>query len=134
MISVLDVASGDEISIVPEQPGFVKALHWSPDGALLLYAMSESYETPVTSVVALNADGTNAQQVDFGVPGFELAFHDLGWLDAQTPLVLVASGAQVELHALPLSSFDATGLRPIGAFPAPADQQGQILYVPGGRG
>jgi hypothetical protein len=131
MISVLDVASGNEISIVPEQPGFVKALHWSPDGALLLYAMSESYETSITSVVALNADGTNAQQVDFGVQGFELAFHDLGWLDAQTPLVLVASGAQVELHALPLNSFDATGLRPIGTFPAPADQQAQLLYVPG---
>jgi hypothetical protein len=36
------------------EQGFVKDLNWSPDGAVLLYAASESYDSPATSVVLMN--------------------------------------------------------------------------------
>jgi dipeptidyl aminopeptidase/acylaminoacyl peptidase len=133
-IAILDVASANETEIAPTRPGFVKALRWSPDGAMLLYALSEGYESPVTSVIAIDADGTNQQRVDFGVKGLELAVHDLDWRDATTPLVLVANQAgRIELNALPISSFEATGLRSLGAFKGDAGNQlPQILYVPRG--
>jgi Tol biopolymer transport system component len=133
-IAILDIASGNETTIVLSRQGLVKALRWSPDGARLLYAMSETYDTLVTSVVALDADGSNQQQVDFGATGFELAVHDLAWRDAETPLVLVTNQmGQIELNALPLDSFDATGLQSLGTFEGDAgDQAPQILYVPRG--
>ena len=133
-IKVLDVGSGGATEIAPTQQGLVKTLRWSPDGTKLLYALSEDYSSPVTSVIAVNADGSNPQRVDFGVQGFELAVHDLAWRDATTPLVLLTNQAgQVELDALPVDAFDATGLRPLGEFGEPVEGQiPQILYVPPG--
>ena len=82
----------------------------------------------------LNADGTNEQRVDFGVKGLELKIHDLAWQDSKTALVLIADqNGKIELNALPISSFDPTGLRPLAAFgKQAADQVSQILYVPRG--
>jgi hypothetical protein len=133
-IEILDIASGHETVIAPLKQGFVKALHWSPDGTMLLYAASDAYESAVTSVSVLNADGTNEQRVDFGVKGLELKVHDLAWQDSKTPLVLIADqNGTSELNALPVSSFDPTGLRPLAAFgKQSADQVSQILYVPRG--
>ncbi len=133
-ITILDIASGHETVITPLKQGFVKALHWSPDGTMLLYATSEAYESLVTSVSVLNADGTNEQRVDFGVKGLELKVHDLAWQDSKTALVLIADqNGKIELNALPISSFDPTGLRPLAAFgKQAADQVSQILYVPRG--
>ena len=133
-IKVLDLASGGETEIAPTQQGLVRALRWSPDGALLLYALSADYSSLVRSVAAVNADGSNAQQVDFGAQGFELNVHDVAWRDAATALVLATNQmGQVELSQLPLDSFDVTGLRPLGDFGRPAEGQiPQILYVPRG--
>jgi hypothetical protein len=85
-------------------------------------------------VVAVNADGSNAQRVDFGATGFEQVVHDLAWRDTTTALVLATNQmGQVELSALPLDAFDMTGLQPLAQFGAPAqDQIPQILYVPRG--
>jgi len=133
-IAILDIASGHETVIAPLKQGVVKALHWSPDGTMLLYAASEAYESAVTSVSVLNADGTNEQRVDFGVKGLELKVHDLTWQDSKTPLLLIADqNGKIELNALPISSFDPTGLRPLAAFgKQAAGQVSQILYVPRG--
>jgi hypothetical protein len=133
-IKVLDLASGSQTEIAPTQQGLVRALRWSPDGTMLFYALAEDYSSPVSSVVAVNADGSNAQRVDFAAAGFELVVHDLAWRDAKTPLVLVTNQmGQVALNALPLDSFDATGLQSLGEFGAPAqDQIPQLLYVPRG--
>lgn len=133
-ITVLDLNSGNATEIVPLQQGLVRALRWSPDSAKVLYALSDDYSSPVASVIAVNADGSNVQRVDFGATGFEQVAHDLAWRDATTALVLVTNQmAQVELSALPLDSFDVNGLQPLGHFGAPAqDQMPQLLYVPRG--
>jgi hypothetical protein len=133
-IKVLDLGSGSETEIAPTQQGLVRALRWSPDRVKLLYALSDDYSSPVASVVAVDADGSNARRVDFGAAGFEVVVHDLAWRDAATALMLVTNQmGQVELNALPLASFDVTGLRPLAAFGQPSEGQvPQIVYVPRG--
>jgi hypothetical protein len=133
-VQVLDVASGVMREVLPESSQFVKGVRWSPDGRLLLVSTSQSWEDPVTRLRVMNADGGNEQVVDFGVRGFWLDLRDIAWADSQTPLVLVSNlqERRVELHALPVTSFDATGLRPLGEFPQPDDVRETIaiLYVP----
>ncbi len=132
-VAILDVVSGQVTTIAPERQGFVKALRWSPDGARLLYAAAETYDTPVTSVYAVGADGSGEQRIDIGVQGLGPAFRDLAWRDGETALVLLANeGGQLELHELSIHAFDPTGLKRLEVFDGaqPGGGQDQIVYVP----
>jgi dipeptidyl aminopeptidase/acylaminoacyl peptidase len=132
-ILLLDIANGDERELVPEQAALIRALRWSPDSAQIAYAAAANYESSETVVGVMNADGSNLQTVEFGVPGFGYRVRDLAWQDSSTPLVLLVNDeGKLELHALPISSFDATGLRPLATFDAEPTgaPPAQILYAP----
>jgi hypothetical protein len=132
-IRVLDVASGQETTIVPSQPGFVRQLLWSPDGRMLLYSMSDNYGAPTATVVAVGQDGSGAQHIDFDVQGQRMNLADLGWRDNQTALVLLGdAGARLELRALPLDAFDAQGIQLIDTFAGQIDSDHRIVYMPRG--
>ncbi|HWQ16073.1 MAG TPA: hypothetical protein VNL77_24950, partial [Roseiflexaceae bacterium] len=133
-VVVAELPSGRLHDLAAEAPQLVKALHFSPDERRVLYSLSARYDSPVTTLRTMRLEGAGAQAVDFGVSGFRLALRDIAWADDGTPLVLVSNleAGRVELHALPLDSFDATGLRPLGEFPRPTDEHAdvRILYVP----
>ncbi|HEX5691629.1 MAG TPA: hypothetical protein VFX76_16560, partial [Roseiflexaceae bacterium] len=130
-IRVFDVASRQETTIVASQPGFVRQLRWSPDGATLLYSMSSNYGASTAMLVAIGRDGSGAQQIEFDVQGQGMMLADIGWRDSQTALVLLGDpGAQLELHALPLSAFNTQGMQQIGVAAGRIDTDHRILYVP----
>lgn len=134
-VRVVDLQSGAERELLPEQSAQVRGVRWSPDGAMVLVSSGTTWNDPVTSLRVMNADGSGEQVVEFGAQGLALELRDIAWADEQTPLVLVLDqqAGQVQLHALPVTSFDASGLRLLGEFPAPenAGETVDILYVPG---
>jgi hypothetical protein len=132
-IAILEAGSGNMTEILPDQQGLTRAIRWSPDGTKLLFARSNDYEAPITSIHALNADGTNEQVVEVGAPGVVATYSDIAWRDDTTPLLLSAeAGQRLQLYALPLNSFDITGLRPLGTFDRRSADRApdQIVYVP----
>lgn len=136
-ITVLDTASGQQTEIAPSQQMLVRAVRWSPDGSRLLYAVAKEYQSPATSIHALSADGSNEQVVEVGAPGVKATYSDIAWQDDATALLLSAqSDGYVHLYALPLSSFDITGLSPLAAFErrATQGQADEIVYVPRAAG
>lgn len=136
-ITVIDTVSGQQTEIAPSQQMLVRAVRWSPDGSRLLYAVAKGYQSPATSIHALSADGSNEQVVEVGAPGIKATYSDIAWKDDATALLLSAqSDGYVHLYALPLSSFDITGLSPLAAFErrAAQGQADEIVYAPRASG
>lgn len=134
-IAVLDLASGQERTLVPEAQRVVRQLRWSPDSSRLLYASAIGYESGMTTIHALGADGSSERSLDVGISGsVRVAYADVAWRDGQTALLLAgeADGA-AHLYALPLGAFEAAGLQPLAAFPRGQAQPGMdaIVFTPG---
>jgi hypothetical protein len=131
-ITLLDIASGTETTIVPERQQVIKALRWSPDESRLLYAESVDYQSTVTTLHVLNADASPEQALELGGKAGGPTFTDAVWRNDNTVLLLSAEGGpRLQLYTLPLDSFDITGLLPIMGIRIEPDQRlDQIVYTP----
>jgi hypothetical protein len=131
-ITIMNMASGFEMPVVPERQQVIKALAWSPDGSRLLYAESVDYQSTVTTLHVLNADATPEQVLELGARAGAPAFTDIVWRDNDAVLLLSAEGGpRLQLYRLPLDSFTVVGLQPIMGIRSDPDQrQDQIVYSP----
>ncbi len=111
-----DLRDRSETELTPMETRFVKAIAWSPDGAQLLYTTSNTYESRETTLHLVPADGSSERTIVFGQLGLLAPLRDATWQDATTILILVWDEArQFDLYALPISSFDLTSSRAVGA-------------------
>lgn len=115
-LTVVDVATGGQQVIVPQQTGQIMALRWSPDGAALAYSTITEWEAPARTLHLLAGAGYEGVTLDLGALG---ALHDIAWRDAATVLLLVtdASGA-LRLYELPATATDAAAAVEIGVYDA----------------
>lgn len=122
---------GNQLATIRElQPGLLRALSWSPDRSMLVYALAPDYQTPNVTLHLVRADGSGAQELDLAAAGVGL-FRDVAWRDAAT-LLLLTEGEQLQLSALPSDNFDAVALQSLRTFDGqqPGEGNGRILYVP----
>jgi hypothetical protein len=131
-ITLLDIASGTETTIVPERQQVIKALHWSPGESRLLYAESVEYQSTITTLHVLNSDATPELVLELGGKEGGPTFTDAVWRNNSTVLLLSAEGGpRLQLYTLPLESFDIAGLQPIMGIRIDPDQRlDQIVYTP----
>lgn len=131
-IRVINQQGSQVAAIRDEQPGLVQSLQWSPDGSMILYALSPAYQTPNITLNLVHADGSNAQELDLAAAGLSGAFRDIAWRDNATLLLLTENG-QLQLDALPTNNFSAVARQPLRTFQDqhPGNGNTRILYVPG---
>ncbi|HEU5012768.1 MAG TPA: hypothetical protein VFT66_09505 [Roseiflexaceae bacterium] len=130
-IKVVDQQGKEFATIRDEQPGLLRALAWSPDGTMLLYALAPDYETPNVTLHLVHADASNAQELDLVAQGISASFRDIAWRDNATVLLLT-EGEQLQLDAVPVDNFSATARQPLRTFQDqhPGNGNARILYVP----
>ena len=130
-LAILDVETGDEVVVVPETTGLIPGVRWSPDGSRLIYSSTADYDTPVTSLHLIAADGSDGRKFDLAEAGVAGTLRDIAWRDDATLLLLVADGAgQLHLYELSAETLDAAGMQEIGAFEqAGQGQQDQLLLA-----
>jgi hypothetical protein len=137
-LSVFDLATGER-EIVPKGRGWIGPVRWSPDGRQLLYHVAP--DAPVTTLVIVNADGSNARRIDLGAgvegAGRNARFMDAAWTQQSGPVLLIADERQqLRLFALSEAAFDtnfgAETAREIALYgPVPDDHlRIPIVYMP----
>lgn len=131
-ISLLDLGGGAARVLVPEQPGFVRQLRWSPGGSRLVYAQSSDYQAPAVSLHMIDADGSGGQALALGAAGSKLRYADVAWRDATTLLLLSPEAAYVHLYALQADQLESGVVQLLFAFKNQASGPGQIVYTPRG--
>jgi hypothetical protein len=130
-IALLDLASGQMTQLVAERPQIIRGLRWSPDGARLLYAVGDTYESNDTRLHVLAPGGPA------GTPGEGLViqlYRDIGWLNDTTPIVLTIKPTGVWLYRMELGDQGPNNPTPLMGIPAQPGVQvdGQIIDTPRG--
>lgn len=130
-ITLLDLASGQTSQPIAEQPQIIRGLRWSPDGARLLYAVGDTYESPDTRLHVL------AASTPASTPGDGLviqSYRDIGWSDNTTPIVLTIKPNGLWLYRMDLGDQGLNNPTPLMGIPTDPGAQvdGQIIYTPRG--
>ncbi len=129
-LSLLDIASGQVKTVVPETSITFTSLHWSPDSKKFLYTIQPSTTGPATEVRVMNADGSNMQKLPLDV---QWPLRDVTWRDNGTLLLLFVD-PQNTLHVskVTLDNLQLQAAAQIGQI-AGSDPQNlgdQFIYVP----
>ena len=128
-ITLLDLASGQTTPLVPEQPRLIKALNWSGDGTLILYASVATYETPDT-LLQLAAVGA-PDSMTKGTLTLD-TYRDIAWGSTQPLLLSADKDGLLRLYWVEISDQGIISIAPSVAYAPPAAEQidGNIMYTP----
>lgn len=133
-LAIVTVTDGTEQVIIPEQPGYIRRLRWSPNSARLLYASSADYGVPDAIIHMRNIDGSNEHTFVVGSASVAAEIADLAWQNNQIALMLLAkTNGYFHLMKLPIDQFSGDNLQPYAAYERGQNPNSNaiIIYTPG---
>jgi len=130
-LAVLDRATGQTKTLVPQQRGLIGNLDWTPDGTKLVHMRAPDYGADPATIHVTNADGSGEQIIRLDSGPFPGKVHDVAWRNNTTLLVLTGDGpGQLSVFEVPLSNFHPAAAKKLQTFAKNGNYFDSFVYVP----